>query len=152
MTYSRVLRLIRYLFFTGLVLVFSASILKAETMKGKFSLPFDADWAGVFLPAGEYTFVIDSTGQKPIELRNTADGKTIIRLIAYAEKLDTPAKSQLLIVHGAQESMVHILYLASVKTAFHFIVPKQYEVTSRIIASSSGPAGIDHIPVVTSGN
>jgi hypothetical protein len=149
MTHNRFFTSMRNLLLIGLFMVFSTNVLKAEPLKGSFFLPFDAYWSGVLLPAGQYSFVIDSTGREPIELR-TSEGKTIFRIVAYTDKLNTHADSQLVIARGAKEAMIHVLYVADVNTAYHFTVPHRYEVTSRIIASSSGPAGIVHIPAYIS--
>ncbi len=91
-------------------------------------------------------------GQKPMLLRSS-DGKTVYRLVTNTENVDSTAKSQLVVVQSAVTGpTIHILYLAEIKTAFHFRIPQRYEVTSRIIAGSSKPADIEHIPVITAGN
>ncbi len=151
MTHIRAFLLMRWFLLAGLVVVFSASVLKAEELKGKFTLPTDTYWSGVVLPAGEYHFIVDTKRQE-VELR-THEGKSFgYRLIAHSEVLETAAKSQLVIVRGEKKAMVQILYLADLKTAYHFNVPVRYEVSSKIITRSYGPAGIEHIPVDTSGN
>ncbi len=152
MRYRKVLALLRSVLLVGLLVVFPSSILQGEEIKGRFTLPFEAEWSGVTLPAGEYRFSVNSTGQAPIML-TTPDGETVYRLVAYTESLQTEAKSQLVVINSAvQKATVHILYLADVKAAFHFNIPQRYEVSSRIIVSSSAPSGIVHIPVLSSGN
>ena len=141
---------LRWFLLAGLIVVFSTSILKAEELKGKFTLPFDTYWSGVLLPAGEYHFVIDPISGG-VQLRTPAGKGAGYRVIAFTEALKTPAKSQLVITRREKRAMVQILYLADLKTAYHFKVPERYEVSSRILMSSSGPAGIEHITVDTSG-
>ncbi len=146
MTHGRILE---RLLVVGMFCICFTSVLMAEELKGSFSLPEDTYWGGVLLQAGQYRFTVDSNGQEPMNIRSS-EGKVIIRLVAYTEAVETPAKSQLVIVHSTIEKpTVHILFMADVKTAYHFNVPQRYEVTSRIIATTSSPADIEHIPVVT---
>ena len=151
MTHNRFYLLMRWFLLAGLVVLFSASMLTAQELRGRFSLPHDTYWAGHLLPAGQYHFVIDMAGQKPIEL-HMRGGKTFYSQIEYSDTLNTTAKSELVATRSDNKVTVQVLYLAEVKTAYHFRVPERYKVTSKILASSSGPAGIEHIPAYVSGN
>lgn len=151
MTHNRFFLLTRWFLLAGLVVLFSASMLTAQELRGRFSLPHETYWAGHLLPAGQYHFVIDMTGQKPIELHSPG-GKTIYSEIEYSDTLNTTAKSELITSRSDNQVMVQVLYLADVKTAYYFRVPERYKVTSKILARSSGPVGIEHIPAYVSGN
>src|ERR1700745_357288 len=59
-------RFLKLLTKAGVVALFLAGLATAgnaqNAYQGKFTLPFETHWAGATLPAGDYTFVLQSTG------------------------------------------------------------------------------------------
>ena len=41
---------------------FTSGLASAQTVTGKFTLPFQAEWNSTTLPAGDYSFRLDETG------------------------------------------------------------------------------------------
>jgi len=142
--------MVRCLIFTGLAVWFSAAMLSAQEWQAAFSLPFETRWAGMVLPAGDYSLNVNSDGYGPMMVRQ---GNRDIGFVGVIDKETprTPAKSQLLIVGQGKTATVHILYIAELGTAFHFKVPERYEVYTRLIARAGEPAVVRHIPVTVSG-
>jgi hypothetical protein len=148
--------LIRLSMLTTLAICFSAVALSAQDYyEVKFTLPFETQWEGIVLPAGEYSVLLDSfpTGRF---MRLQQGVKNIGHLLPITRETPvTPAKSQLLIVREGNVSTVHILYIdglgTALGTAFHFPVPERYEVYTQLIARADEPAAIQRIPVVVSG-
>jgi len=140
-----------YLILTGLAVCFSAAMLSAEDMRVDFTLPFETQWAGTVLPAGEYSVMLDSFPHGRV--MSLQQGAEYISLLVPVnmETLRTPAKSQLLIMREGNTATVHILYIADLGTAFHFPVPKRYEVHTRLITRADEPVFIQRIPVTISG-
>lgn len=143
---------VRCLIFTSLAVCFSAAVLSAREWQASFSLPFEARWGNITLPAGDYSvhFNTNDAGSGFVLL---GQGTRKIGFVGVlnAETPSTPAKSQLLIVREGSMATVHILYIAELGTAFHFKVPERFEVYTRLIARAGEPAVIQRIPVTVSG-
>lgn len=146
---NSIAHMIRRLLFVSLLALFASSVLNAEQVKGSFTLPFDAYWGDVLLPAGNYTFNLDTTAANPVVLHPGLRSKYV--KFGYTEVLHSPAKSQLVIVHAGDKAMVNAVYIADLKTAFWFKVPEKYSVTTRVIASATPSETIDFIPVTVVG-
>src|SRR5215831_5407352 len=94
---NRSQRLVRYLIFTGLAVCFSTAMLSAEEWRATFSLPFETQWGGIVLPAGDYCLRFNDVGFKPMLLEQGAHNIGFLPVLTK----ETPrpsAKSQLLIV------------------------------------------------------
>ena len=144
-------KLARYLILAGLTVCFSTAMLSAESWRVNFSLPFETQWVGTVLPAGEYSVRLDSlpTG-RVMRLQQGAEHIAFLMPLTLETPV-TPAKSQLLIVREGNTATVHILYIAELRTAFHFQVPERYEVYTRLMARADEPVFIQRIPVTISG-
>jgi hypothetical protein len=141
--------IIRRLPFVILLTVFASSMLNAEQIKGSFTIPFDAYWGDILLPAGHYTFNLDTTAATHVVLHPGLQSKFL--KFGYTETLKSPAKSQLVIVRVGDMAMVNALYIGEVKTAFWFQVTDKYLVTHRVIAKDAQPESIEYIPVEVGG-
>ena len=120
--------LIGCLMLAALAVCFPAPRLSAEEWKATFSLPFQTQWAGTVLAAGDYCVIFDSVvKQKPMLLVQGSRRIAMLPILT-TETPRTPAESQLLVVREGRAATVHILYVASLGMAFHFRV-------------SHGPAG-----------
>ena len=62
MLWARRLKLLTKFGVAALALGALATSGKAQAYQGKFTLPFETHWGGATLPAGDYTFVLPSTG------------------------------------------------------------------------------------------
>jgi hypothetical protein len=124
-----------------------------EEMRVNFSLPFETQWAGTVLPAGEYSGMLDLDSFPRGSVMRLQQGVKHIRFLLplTMETPATPAKSQLLIVREGNMATMHILYIAELETAFHFRVHERYEVYTRSMARADEPVFIQRIPVTISG-
>lgn len=148
---DRIARTVWYAILAAMaVALLSAIPASAESVRGKFVLPYATYWGDTMLAAGDYEFSIDTTGERPMLL--TSARHNIYVKFGYTEKVKSSARSQIVIANDGNRAMVHILYLASTGTAFHFNVPERYEVTTRILASATASRQIDRIPIFTYGN
>jgi len=141
--------MIRRMLFVSLLTLFASSVLNAEQVKGSFTLPFDAYWGDILLPAGHYTFSLDTTGANPVVIHPGLRSRYV--KFGFSEALHSPAKSQLVIVHTADRAMVNAVYISELKTAFWFKVPEKYSVTHRVIADSKPTPNLDFVPVTVNG-
>ena len=130
---------------TLLVVVSISGILAAEPLSGSFSLPSDTYWQGRLMPAGHYTFKLDTAGVW-LELRHARLGTRYV-MFNYSEQCQSPAKSQLVVVNVGNQPTVNVLYLAPVGRTFWFSVPKRYSVSTRIIAEAKPSEELNFVPV-----
>ncbi len=122
-----------------------AGLLKAEEYEGKFTLAFESRWGRMTLPAGEYTFKLD-TDIHPYTVKVTGkDGATFV----YADGAtnDKPGgRSELLLVRRGNKGTIRALHLAPEGLFFTYAVP----LSERQLVAE-GPQLIQRLPVVLSG-
>jgi aspartate oxidase len=114
--------------------------------KGQFTLPFAAQWGAATLPAGDYTFTLNST--------NMPDTITIEqgqRYVALVMAQDAPASdaskaSELIVTRSGGHARIRVLHLAALGTDLLYAVPKA---EGREVASA--PELIQRVPVVFNG-
>src|SRR5438132_13663729 len=96
---TRNLKFLNHIALVVRTMCLSAAIGKAQNAyEGKFTLPFEAHWAGAVLPAGDYTFSIPS-GNAPYLLYVRGEGKTAIIMAAGTDTKMISDHSQLTIVN-----------------------------------------------------
>lgn len=146
-------KLTRGVVFAGLAICFSAGLLSAQDFvwKGTFSLPAETHWGTAVLAPGDYSLRLDAMAQRPLVVIRQGTRTVVMAMVWNTEQPRTPANSKLLIVGRGNQARVHILYAAELKTAFHFRVPEQYEVYTRLITQANEPPGITRIPISLSG-
>ena len=145
--------MVRCFIFIGLAVCFSAAMLNAEEWQAKFTLSSETRWAGVVLPAGDYSVQFNAAFNTGHGRMLLTQGKNNIGFVDIVDREhpSTSSKSQLLIVREGNTATVHILYIAELGTAFHFKVPERFEVYTQLIARAGEPAAIQRIPVRVSG-
>lgn len=147
-------KLTRGVVFAGLAICFCAGLLSAQDFvwKGTFSLPVETYWGGAVLAPGDYSLRLDmNMAGKPLVVIRQGTRTVAMAMVWNTEEPRTPANSKLLIVGRGNQARVHILSAAELKTAFHFRVPEQYEVYTRLITQANEPPGITRIPISLSG-
>jgi hypothetical protein len=86
MIWARRLKLLTKFGVAAIALGALATSGKAQSAyQGKFTLPFETHWAGATLPAGDYTFVLQSTGS-PYRLYIRGQETNVIILANTAEE------------------------------------------------------------------
>jgi len=118
------MKAIRSFTFSSLILALLASCLsagmaRAQEMRGKFTLPFDARWGQATLPAGNYAFTIDhSQSAAAIVVSGT---KTNAMILAQGYKLKEMGASTLLLTKERGVNTVRELRLAELGVVLYFV-------------------------------
>ena len=114
--------------------------------EGKFTLPFEAQWGGVTLPAGGYAFTLNSTAVGSRVVTVVRDQQKVAIVMAQARSQGDSARASALIVrHSGGRARIDSLHLIELGD-FFFSAPKAEG--SQI---ASAPQLIQRIPVFTSG-
>ena len=123
----------------------SASAVPASAQSvctGSFTLPHEVRWQAGTLPAGDYTFTMDSVaGPARITLRGP-NGSAFVSAVV-ADKDDRGGQSRLTIVGRGSKAFVHDLYLAPIGRRLKYSVPKAPK--EELLAQ--GPVTTEHILV-----
>lgn len=91
--------------------------------QGSFTLPNEVRWQGVVLPAGEYTFSLESTGlSAKVVVRGKNIGAFVMAIEASSSRTDQP--SELIIERRSGSCFVRELYLAELGLHLRYSVPK----------------------------
>jgi hypothetical protein len=126
---------------------FSAGIAHAQAFyQGTFTLPFTAQWGGMVLTPGQYTFVLDSASSRGIiTVRHENRGVGMVFAMGRNIRRNL-AQSELIAVSTGDAYRVRALRLAEVGMTLDFAVPKS---KGRLMAEA--PQLIRHIAVTRSG-
>ncbi len=103
---------------------FSASASQAQAIyKGSFTLAQDVRWQNATMPAGDYTFTVQSTTRsKPILV--TGPAGTIFQLPALTEQTTIGEQSKLILEWRGDNLCVREMDLAQVGLNIRYHVPK----------------------------
>jgi hypothetical protein len=93
---------------------------------GKFTLPIEALWGSTVLPAGDYTFTVQSTTLPSFvtirqESRGTAASMIMAQGVAQRSSSD---QSALIVIRSAGTGVVRSLRLAELGLEFQYATPK----------------------------
>jgi hypothetical protein len=144
---TRNLKFLNHLGLVALAVCLSAGLGKAQNAyEGKFTLPFEAHWAGAVLPAGDYTFSIPS-GNTPYLLYVRGEGKTAIIMAAGTDTKMISDHSQLTIVNRGGNQAITQLEAGQLGLAFDYSIPKM----KKNLEARSHPA-VHSIPVSATGS
>ena len=90
---------------------------------GKFTLPFEARWGQTILPAGDYTYTLDSTTLSGI-LTVRGDTKAVMIMAGSIAQRKTSDHSHLTVLRTGTSGRVRSLYLGHPGLEFHYPIPK----------------------------
>jgi hypothetical protein len=107
-------------------LTLSASHLAAESLlQGRFKLPTEAHWGLTVLPAGEYSFAVQSVGSFPMVSVRSIDGKCAgmfqAQSISQAKDSGEPV---LTLTREGSEMFVSSLSIGEMQVVLEYRVPK----------------------------
>ena len=126
-------RLIRVIgAFLGVVAAFAwPHPVRAQAVaQGSFVLPFEVQWEGKTLPAGEYHFVLRSERRNGILIVRDAHERAKMLLITWS-KDDFSGPSTLTIVERNGRRYVSALALGEIETKLEYLAPSQKPEASR---------------------
>jgi len=96
--------MVRFLGLALLAICFNAGNANAQAVQGKFTLTFAARWGQVILPAGDYSFSMDSVGNPcPITLYRGKNGVSVI--LAQAQDKKDSGRAELTVVRGTVRTL-----------------------------------------------
>jgi hypothetical protein len=116
--------------------------------KGKFKLPFPTQWGGTTLPAGDYTFKIESTAW-PVMLTVRQAGphaKTYMIWSGSISERNFSEQSALMVVRNSGSLVVRSLRLREIGVEYRFQVPKGQTMLAQ------GPELIERIEILEAKN
>jgi hypothetical protein len=93
--------------FSGLALLaacFVAGHANAQVFQGKFTLPFQARWGQATLPAGDYSFTLDSVDMKS-RLRIFHDRNVVDMIVAQSYDTTDSGRAELTVEQGTVRSL-----------------------------------------------
>jgi hypothetical protein len=125
-----------------------AGIAKAQepACEGKFTLPFDAQWGGVTLPAGDYAFRLDSTALGSHIVTVEQGQRKVAMVMAQGHSHVNSAKASVLIVtRGGGRARIQALHLAELGD-FLYGAPK-----AAGLQMASTPQLVQRIPISSTG-
>ena len=124
--------------------VFANTAAAQARYKGKFTLPNEVRWQGQVMPAGDYTFSLDSIA-RPATLRlQGPTGGIFIPTVSISDKF-AGEKSSLRIVRRGGIRFVEELYLAGLNVHLRYSVPKAPK--EELLAQ--GPAAEEYVLIAS---
>ena len=130
-----------------LATVVSAGLLGAQDFKGTFTLPFEAKWGEAILPAGDYSFKLNTASYPSITtVRQGRRNVAFIMANAGSTRGKVADPSALIIVRRGRTGFVRALRLAEAGATLVYQPP---EGERQMLAQ--GPVLIQSIPVLVSG-
>jgi len=98
--------------------------LSAQTYRGTFTLPFDAEWGANHLPAGDYTITADMVGSQPV-LNLTGNGIYAAVLAGPVSSVDITHRGHLDITDVNGAHVVTGLVAGTAGKSYSFMIPKK---------------------------
>jgi len=137
----------------NLVLALAGAFILGGTVKaqgsaceGKFTLPFDAQWGGVTLPSGDYTFTLDSTALGSYVVTVVQGQRKVAMVMAQGQSHgDTARTSALIVTRSGGRARIQALHLAELGD-FFYSAPKAEE-----LQMASAPQLMERVSVFTKG-
>jgi len=132
---NRSLRYCSYLALALLAISIVPTSASAQAYRGKFTLPFSARWRGMTLPAGEYSFSVDTltpTGMIAIQHNGKQVGSVMLSTVAYSAGT---GQSELIAVPVGNIYRITVLRLEN-ECVMEFPVPKHER---QLSARTKGP-------------
>jgi hypothetical protein len=143
MNTNRSLRLVRFAVLAMLTACFGANLAHAQTLQGKFNLPFEVQWGQAVLPPGDYSFTLTSDGTAYNFVVVHGEGNMTKIILSHYPDSRFSGKSALVVERYAQRGAVRQLRLAEAGLVFSYPVTKAEQ---QVLAQ--GPVLIQRLPVL----
>jgi hypothetical protein len=110
----------------------SAKLGPAPICKGKFTLPFVAQWGSMTLPAGDYTFDVQTTTLPAyLILHQEQRGTSVFIKEQNVSARRSSDQSSLIVVRSAGSLIVHSLRLRELGVEYEFATPKGHVILAQ---------------------
>lgn len=126
-----------------LAVCFNAGVASAQTLAGKFTLPFETHWGPNTLPAGNYSFELDETGPNAIVHVFHGD-KSVAFVISQSYNTNPAGRISLTVLRNRSGNTVRDLNLPQLGVVLHY-APKSGS------ASAAEEREIAQIPITRAG-
>jgi hypothetical protein len=113
--------------------------------RGSFTLPYEVHWNNSVLPAGDYTFTLQSTRWPARMILQGPNGSTFIQAMAISDH-NTSQHSTLTVQRRGGARFVRDLYLADYGRSLSYWEPK---VPTNEKLLSQGPTTTEHVLIST---
>jgi hypothetical protein len=100
----RISTLVRFLGLALLVVCFNAGPASAQVIRGKFTLPFEARWGQATLPAGDYSFTLDTVNPN-CTLRLSRERRVVAFIVSQAQDKNGSGHAELTVVRGTVRAL-----------------------------------------------
>ncbi|MGH9351584.1 MAG: hypothetical protein ACRD2G_05410 [Terriglobia bacterium] len=144
MNSNRSFRMVRTLVLAGGLLCLSVGMVRAQGFEGKFTLPEQVRWDQVVLPAGNYTFTMDSVSA-PFIITLCGQGQTVMVHATGGYDTTSSPRSELFIVRSGTEAAVRSLTLGDLSLIIHYQAPK-----GEPPLEAQAPEMNQHLPILAS--
>ena len=115
---------VKALFLAVGMLVLSSGMANAQSLVGKFTLPTEAHWKSVVLPAGEYTFTAEGFGATSMLVVRSLDSRHSVMLMpASIAQTAITNNDSLQLTHQGGEVFVTSFEMGSLGQVFYYPVP-----------------------------
>ncbi|HUA15027.1 MAG TPA: hypothetical protein VMG31_07005 [Verrucomicrobiae bacterium] len=110
------------------------------TANGQFTLPHDVHWQNAVVPAGEYSFKLNSEGAMGVLTLSKLSGSrtSLIFLVNDTDELKASGISRLVLDSTASGSYVSAMQLPQFGITLHFAVPAATEEKQMAKAETTG--------------
>jgi hypothetical protein len=133
-------------------------ILSSTHFAGTFTLPFEAQWGKMTLPAGDYKlqYGTQDTGHGLVEMRGTAKRSPYGFVLAGPIGDTSATKNSIVCVREGNALMVRALEMPSIGESVNFAMPRGAQLTAHRLNGSTNiqlaeaPMLIERIPVTLS--
>jgi len=144
MNTNRSSRLVKFAVLAMLTACFGANLAHAQTLQGKFHLPFEVQWGQAVLPPGNYSFSV-GTGTPSANRSVFVRGEDNTANIIVSPICDDShaGKNELIVERHGERRAVRELRLADAGLVFSYPAPKAEK---QVLAQ--GPALIQHLPIL----
>ncbi len=142
MNTNRISTLLRFLGLALLTACINPMHASAQMLRGTFTLPTEVRWGQATLPAGDYTFTMESVNRTcPVVIYQGTNHVAMIYAVAQKESFSGP--SQLTVVHGR----VHTLSIAELGEVLQYTpkggekgltAPEEREIAQYVPVSTAG--------------
>jgi hypothetical protein len=133
MSSTRYLKVVSKVALSALALGIVAAATNAVTVyRGKFTLPFEVNWAGSTLPAGEYRFELESQGSPYTLYIHGQKMNAIIRAVTGdTGTLSTRAQFDLVDISGVHT--IKAFEAPELGVTFTYFTPKEKPTASKVV-------------------
>lgn len=105
------------------ICLFSVPLSAQNVAKGEFDLPCLTKWGLADLPAGHYTFVLDSTAKQGKLIVRGANSAPIMRA-AVIDDHDPVDRNELILIRSGNTGYVYSLRLAELGITLRYAMPR----------------------------